>query len=453
MRLEPEGRTISGRVLYLPLPTLLILDIAQLSAVLTHELAHFSGEDAEYSLRLAPSYAAMGRSIATLAEHETDRWGTLVVTYPAISQLVLFTALFDHAVNHWSRERELRADRIGGAVIGENFAASALARYVAFDPIVARAIEAALQNPDAAGENLVADIAVAVKSAGAQDPRPHLEDRTPHPTDTHPPVAVRVEALGRRIDQAFLAESSMAAPEDCAELLDLFFVDAAGLSRRLTADLIGKAAAHRRETISALNEMATVNVERRAYFETLGLAKKIELGVAWSIVVLGAGLILAGLYFLPMVHAPASAITMLKFGAGALAVGGAYLCWRWLPKRRRLTPFLETTAETCRFVDANLTLRWRDIETFEIEDRTGLFARFKLSEAAQAPKEDFKIERLQYETATRVLTLSANEICDCDLATFAHSIVAAHRAAFAREMLSEMESLTAWAGASPACVC
>lgn len=236
MRLEPEGRVIAGRILYLPLPTLLILDIAQLSAVLCHELAHFSGEDAEYSMQLSPYYSAMSRSIQTVAAHESDHEATLVVTYPALSQLVLFTALFDLAVRRWSRERELRADRIAGEAIGADFAASALTRYAAFMPIVDDAIERAMESP-VMQPDVIAYVAAMIARAGAQDPRPHLEEETPHPIDTHPTITARVAALGQRLDDVFLREAGQAAPADFRDLGALFFTDADALARQLTTDL------------------------------------------------------------------------------------------------------------------------------------------------------------------------------------------------------------------------
>lgn len=238
MRLAPANVAVTGRILYLPLPVLLILDIAQLSCVLSHELAHFSGEDVEYSLQLAPSYAALGQGLHAVSESESGGFAGLVVALPAISQLVLLLECFDLAVQHWSRERELRADRISAQTIGPDFAATALARYAAFDGVIGAALENIVEAPQAPRSDIVAEIAHAVRAAGPQDPGAHLEERTPHPTDSHPPIAARVEALGQKIDKAFLAEAGMSAPADHTELLPLFFKDAPGLCRRLTADFV-----------------------------------------------------------------------------------------------------------------------------------------------------------------------------------------------------------------------
>ncbi|MDF5818220.1 M48 family metalloprotease [Pseudomonas aeruginosa] len=54
--LQPSGEHLEGRSLYLSLPLLGLLDRAELSAVIAHELAHFAGRDAHYSLRFLPIY-------------------------------------------------------------------------------------------------------------------------------------------------------------------------------------------------------------------------------------------------------------------------------------------------------------------------------------------------------------------------------------------------------------
>ncbi|MET0257703.1 MAG: M48 family metallopeptidase, partial [Methylobacterium sp.] len=49
VRVEPEGRLLEGRTLYLPAPALELLDTAEVSAIIGHELAHFTGDDTRYS--------------------------------------------------------------------------------------------------------------------------------------------------------------------------------------------------------------------------------------------------------------------------------------------------------------------------------------------------------------------------------------------------------------------
>ncbi len=54
--LQPSGEHLEGRSLYLSLPLLGLLDRAEQDAVIAHELAHFAGRDAHYSLRFLPIY-------------------------------------------------------------------------------------------------------------------------------------------------------------------------------------------------------------------------------------------------------------------------------------------------------------------------------------------------------------------------------------------------------------
>ncbi|PPD40603.1 MAG: hypothetical protein CTY15_14605 [Methylocystis sp.] len=436
MRLAPEGRILSGRILYLPMPTLLILDITQLSAVLSHELAHFSGADVEYSLKLAPSYTAMSRGIQTVAGHDAGLVASLAVTGPAISQLVLLTMLFDLAVRRWSREREFRADRIGGEVIGFDFAASALARYAAFDSVVGKAVEAALENPEKAPKDLVADIARAVRAAGAQDPRPHLEQTTPHPTDTHPPIAARITALGQKIDDAFLAGAGMAAPQDHAELLDALFVDPKGLARTLTDDLIGEARAYRDETVAHLERVASAEVVTRAFFETPGFEGRLQNWIGWSVAAAGAAFLACGLAEVQFPLLAKDASWLMRAG-GALGALGAFWLWRTrLPRGRLETPFFEIGPNACRFPDAGLILGWDEIAEIRIGLDDGFVAAFRLGPDTPAPDGPLG-DRLSYDAGARELTLVATEVVGGARHELANAIIAAHSAARARDLLRE----------------
>ena len=101
-----------GRVLYLPLPYMAFLDRAQVSAVIAHELGHFTGEDTGYSLRFAPIYRSFLDSIFAIAnEHdEKDDGSRAWVAAPITLYGKWFLASFEEAMHHWSRERELAAD-------------------------------------------------------------------------------------------------------------------------------------------------------------------------------------------------------------------------------------------------------------------------------------------------------------------------------------------------------
>jgi hypothetical protein len=106
-----------GRTLYLPLIEMAALGLAELRAVLAHELAHFSGEDPEYSRRFQPLYAGLGEGAEAIWRRRSD-WGGTLVDRPFERAVHPHTALAVHAferlgqvVAQWSRLRELAADR------------------------------------------------------------------------------------------------------------------------------------------------------------------------------------------------------------------------------------------------------------------------------------------------------------------------------------------------------
>ncbi len=107
--LQPSGEHLEGRSLYLSLPLLGLLDRAELSAVIAHELAHFAGRDAHYSLRFLPIYQGAASQLAAIEEQEAN-----VFERAALEPARLLAGCLERfglAVNHWSRLREFAADR------------------------------------------------------------------------------------------------------------------------------------------------------------------------------------------------------------------------------------------------------------------------------------------------------------------------------------------------------
>lgn len=107
--LQPSGEHLEGRSLYLSLPLLGLMDRAELSAVIAHELAHFAGRDAHYSLRFLPIYQGAASQLAAIEEQEANVFERAALE-PARLLAGYFLERFGLAVNHWSRLREFAAD-------------------------------------------------------------------------------------------------------------------------------------------------------------------------------------------------------------------------------------------------------------------------------------------------------------------------------------------------------
>ncbi|QDR35842.1 M48 family metalloprotease, partial [Pseudomonas aeruginosa] len=123
--LQPSGEHLEGRSLYLSLPLLGLMDRAELSAVIAHELAHFAGRDAHYSLRFLPIYQGAASQLAAIEEQEANVFERAALE-PARLLAGYFLERFGLAVNHWSRLREFAADRRAAQLAGAPAMASAL---------------------------------------------------------------------------------------------------------------------------------------------------------------------------------------------------------------------------------------------------------------------------------------------------------------------------------------
>ncbi len=220
----PGGQS-QGRLLYLSLPLLAILERDELRAVLAHEFAHFHGEDTAFSRRFYPLYRgareALANAVAALGENPRS-----IAVLPAIPVLGYAVEAFEVAAAERSRLRELEADRTAAQVAGSLAIATALVKvhlagsawpsylrqlrqWSRQDAEARRQWATAVKNSDYArlaelaetmnetmprmSSSITWHVADAARSKVAPD---WLAAGTqPHPVDSHPPLAARLEAL------------------------------------------------------------------------------------------------------------------------------------------------------------------------------------------------------------------------------------------------------------------
>ncbi len=195
VRMTTLDGAVSGRSLCLSLPLCRILSIDELRALLAHELSHFSREEAGYACRVAPFHGAVSRALERLSVQARG------VRHLAIAPPATLLGFFLNAVEEGETPgggREKRADQAAAAVAGADALASALVKIHAFAPAweavvgaMASAVRSRTQyvNASALFHEIVSS------NAGPERLRGLVPQEQGHPTDRHPPLTQRLEAL------------------------------------------------------------------------------------------------------------------------------------------------------------------------------------------------------------------------------------------------------------------
>ncbi|MGI4939773.1 MAG: M48 family metalloprotease, partial [Janthinobacterium lividum] len=380
--LEPGSALLRGRTLHIPLPMLAMLDAGETSAIIGHELAHFA-TDTGYSMRFLPIYTGIERNLEALRSVRGQ--STLAWTQgPAITLGTHMMKIFDGAVKHWSRLREIEADRAGAQHSGAEAAARALVRTALLQPVTDAVLAEALQETGAASD-LVGAIIARAEATGLGDPAIALQERQPHPTDSHPPSIQRLEALGLAVTAPLLAQASRPVQAAAMVFAHGLFRDWAGLCAAVGADAIGVAAFSRAERRARLREAAAQVTE--AVVEVLNDWRKAA--VVWGIaaaVFLGIGLLLAYAVVFLTVNDPSKIPVLWLVVAALSAVGAACILRGILLWRGRNTPLITLSADgfLCRGLDQMVP--WIGVERVSVTRQRSTHLFIHLTETTKLPK-------------------------------------------------------------------
>lgn len=208
---------LSGRTLYCSLPLCRILSNNEFSAVIAHELGHFQGLDTKFSEGFYPIYRGTASTIISLRKTGGEGWGSIALL-PAIEIFSYFLECFSVAESRISRDRELAADQFGASLHDSVTMATALVKIHAFSGLwdrVRSGAEAAVQD-----RKRIVNVSQTFAQAAADSANPDLllgiaETKLSHPTDSHPPLGVRLKSLAVALDD--VSEASLAInPADAA---------------------------------------------------------------------------------------------------------------------------------------------------------------------------------------------------------------------------------------------
>jgi Zn-dependent protease with chaperone function len=317
VNLLPPGSALKGRTLHVPMLYLGLLDSAETGAVIGHELAHFAGADTEYSLRFVPIYEGIGRSLGVIAEtmlqsdvlQRTTLW-------PAFMLGEYFMERFDHAVNHWSRVRELAADAAGAKLTGNTAIASALVRISAIDPLLQQGVSthvARATNPSSE-HVLTRDLpGSVVQELAAQPltlPEEDMAASLPHPSDTHPSNRERLASLQVTVEEAVSRGTRPINAAQACAAMDNYFADPQALRARITEDFLGHYVEQDAAIVQELRSHAGNATEEVRLHEGARLRGWITLGCFSFFMLLGLGLLVLP-YLLPQVFVDANSTMKL----------------------------------------------------------------------------------------------------------------------------------------------
>jgi Zn-dependent protease with chaperone function len=233
--------------MFVSLPLCRILRLDEVRAVLGHEVAHFVGLDTTFSREFFPVYRGTAVALQGLASRGSGGAASLAVL-PAVSLLSFFFDSFAAAERDLSRDRELAADRAGARVTSAGVMATALVKVHAFSHAWSAAEDAmtdALRRRTIY-ENASVLFADLVVSSASPDHLAGLDERQlAHPTDSHPPLAVRLQNLETSLAEV-VDGALRVAPEDPAIGVvagsdrlerELSRIEQALLARKLGVDL------------------------------------------------------------------------------------------------------------------------------------------------------------------------------------------------------------------------
>lgn len=184
---------VEGRVLYVSLRFIRLLERDELDVVLAHELAHLLGGDSGHTKQLAPHLAHFDAYLSELSTNPACR--------PVSAFMNAFAVLFHLALQRQRRAAEFAADAVAAQVVSGAALMRSLVRTAAHSHFRGRvqleAFEGSARDAGNFRQRLAEGFSrYAASSELTEDLESVLSTVSPHPFDSHPPLADRAAAVG-----------------------------------------------------------------------------------------------------------------------------------------------------------------------------------------------------------------------------------------------------------------
>lgn len=411
--LEGTDQTLSGNVLYVPLPYLAFHREDEVAFTIGHELAHFAGQDTAYGKRADPVHDGIIRSLDALVAAGTTGQGWLSpLIRPTLSVAIFVMDQFYHAAQGWSRRRELAADAASAALVSPDAAARTLLRQEAVRGLVDDVLASAWEHPGEAPPDLVAAIVARAARHGLDDPTGRLDDELPHPSDSHPPTRERLAAFGQGLPAAMIAEVTAPLDPGAAARLGGYLADPEGLAREETARFVAYAAKEAQEERAGLAAQAAAIGDEAVPLHEYTTATAV-VRFAGSAILLGGALALALLKL--NIEATALAAVISILGIAGLACAGNAL----LALRRARHPFLVLHCDSFTHRHLDRPIAWSDVVGFHVYPRSDLaVTELALREDAPFPRRVGGWWRIKVDAERRFIRFKAEPPLELGVAGF-----------------------------------
>ena len=201
--------TVKERSLYLSLPFCRTLTEDELAAIIGHEMGHFVGEDTSWSRKFYPIYRGAAETITTLDSQTSEDSNNGLVELallPAFFYTSFFLLSFEKIEKKFGRERELNADKIGVKITSPQTMATGLLKAHIY-PYAWQLTQQEMHNALAEGKQII-NISTFFSSICQSISKDFMKDEigksnTFHPTDTHPPLSMRLGSIGIELSEIY----------------------------------------------------------------------------------------------------------------------------------------------------------------------------------------------------------------------------------------------------------
>lgn len=214
---------VTGRTLFISLPFCRAMSIKELSAIIGHEMGHFIGQDTRWSKRFYPIYRGAIETIISLKYSGGENGLAQLAFFPALIFMSIFIAAFEKSEKAISRQRELNADSVGVRITSKEDMASALVKAHIYQHVWNFTLDK-MKEALSGGQQI---INVSNFFSGVCETLPHdfMKDdvgksHTSHPTDSHPPLSVRLNSMGIALDEVYSNGINCADSEKAIVLID-----------------------------------------------------------------------------------------------------------------------------------------------------------------------------------------------------------------------------------------